>query len=142
MRLVRLVPLALLMVACSGGPGAAPSVVVPSGAVRIDVKLSDALKIDPATIDVPSGQPVVFVVTNAGGVQHEFFVGDEGAQSAHEAEMAASNGVAHDSASGLAVPPGQTRELTLTFQSPGTIFGGCHIQGHYAAGMKTTITIH
>lgn len=46
-----------------------------------------------------------------------------------------------DDASGLTVAPGATEELTLTFDEPGETLAGCHIPGHYPAGMKAVITI-
>ena len=41
----------------------------------------------------------------------------------------------------LTVPPGQTRRLTWTFDEPGTVLYGCHVLGHWAAGMKGTIVV-
>jgi uncharacterized cupredoxin-like copper-binding protein len=82
---------------------------------------------------------VTFVVTNGGALEHEFFVGDEAAQADHDAEMLSSGGVLHDGATGIGVKPGETKELTLTLEA-GSTFAGCHVPGHYAGGMKTTIT--
>ncbi len=39
------------------------------------------------------------------------------------------------------VPPGQTVTLVYTFDQPGTLLYGCHVPGHYAAGMRGTITV-
>ena len=41
----------------------------------------------------------------------------------------------------LTVPPGQTRRLTWTFDEPGIVLYGCHVLGHWAAGMKGTIVV-
>ena len=121
--------------AASGSPGTSGS------ATRIEVKLTDQLKMDPATISVPAGVPVTFVVTNTGTIQHQFFVGDAAAQTAEEQAMTGATSAPPDSANGIGVNPGQTRELTVTFSAPGTSLAGCHIAGHYLAGMKSTITI-
>ena len=32
-------------------------------------------------------------------------------------------------------------ELTHTFVQPGQTLAGCHVAGHYAVGMKATITV-
>ncbi|NJD28780.1 MAG: hypothetical protein FIA92_10850 [Chloroflexi bacterium] len=155
MRLSRLALLpaaALLIAACGSGSGSttapstaasAPPTSGPSAsaeATRIEVQLTDELKIEPTEMTVPAGLPVTFVVTNTGAIDHEFFLGDEEAQAEHEQEMQA-GGMAHDEEMGIGVEPGQTKELTVTFPEAGTILAGCHVAGHYAGGMKATVEI-
>lgn len=144
---------AVLIAACSwgvgftaaptGAPGASPSVApsVLSQATRIEVKLTDAVRIEPASITAPAGVPVTFVVTNAGSADHEFYLGDEDAQAEHEQEMLEMGGMGHDEPEGIAVEPGETKELTYTFAEPGETLAGCHVAGHYAGGMKAMITV-
>jgi uncharacterized cupredoxin-like copper-binding protein len=110
-------------------------------ALRIAVTLTDALRIEPAAIDVPVGQAVTFVVTNVGAIPHEFVVGDEAAQQAHETTMQGRPTMDHDDPTGIGLAPGETKELTLTFDEPGEVLAGCHIPGHYPAGMKAVITV-
>lgn len=134
--------LALLVAACSSSGAAttpAPSVSTP--ATRIEVRLTDALRIEPAQMTVPAGVPVTFVVTNSGGIDHEFYLGDEAAQQAHAAEMPSMGGMMHDEAEGIAVKPGETKELTYTFAAAGPTLAGCHVAGHYAGGMRAAITV-
>jgi uncharacterized cupredoxin-like copper-binding protein len=127
----------------TGAPGASPSVApsASSGSTRIEVKLTDALRIEPASMTVPAGVPVTFVVTNAGSADHEFYLGDDDAQAEHEEEMMEMGGMGHDEPEGIAVEPGETKELTYTFAAPGKTRAGCHVVGHYAGGMKATITV-
>jgi uncharacterized cupredoxin-like copper-binding protein len=142
-----LIPLAsLLLVACSSGgsEGAASTSTAPAASAvstRIEVTLSDALRLEPATMTVRAGVPVTFVVTNAGVLEHEFYLGDENAQAEHEEEMTLAGGMRHDEPEGFAVDPGETRELTYTFAKAGTTMAGCHVAGHYLAGMKAEITV-
>ncbi|HSK52547.1 MAG TPA: plastocyanin/azurin family copper-binding protein [Clostridia bacterium] len=160
-RLVFLVPVVLLVVtACSGG-GASPSAATPPpaespavspaspgptgglaspDATRIEVELQDTMRIVPDPIEVPAGVPVTFVVHNSGTVEHEFVIGDEEIQAEHEAEMAG-GGMGHDEPNAILVDPGQTRELTWTFEAAGETLAGCHVPGHYPAGMKATIRV-
>lgn len=42
---------------------------------------------------------------------------------------------AHDP-NAMTVPAGETHELTRTFTEAGDILMGCHVPGHYAAGMR------
>lgn len=151
---MRLAPLALIpalavvLAACSSSGGAgtsspsSSSAAAPSSAAatRVDVTLTDALKIEPASMTVPAGVPITFVVTNSGTVDHEFYLGDEEAQAEHEQEMA-DMGMTHDEPEGIAVKPGETKELTYTFAEPGATLAGCHVVGHYGGGMKATITV-
>jgi len=41
----------------------------------------------------------------------------------------------------IGVEPGRTKELTVTFDAAGSMLAGCHVIGHYAAGMQADITI-
>jgi len=140
---------ALLVAACSSSSGSTPPAsVVPSSMpsvsaapTRIEVKLTDALRMEPATMAVPVGVPVTFVVTNAASTDHEFYLGDENAQAKHEQEMAAMGGMRHDEPEGIGLKPGETKELTHIFDTAGKILAGCHVSGHFGAGMKAEITV-
>lgn len=155
-RLVLVPAVVLTLAACAGGGRSTPTPAVgptsppaqatsspgaPSaGAQSIAVSLTDSMRIEPAEMSAQAGEPVVFVVTNTGAIEHEFFLGDEAEQVAHEAEMA-EGGMAHDEPNGIAVEPGETKELTFTFASAGEWIAGCHVPGHYRAGMKATIDV-
>ena len=152
MRLARLAlgsAVLVLVAACSSSGGAgnvspAPATAAApssSPATRIEVSLTDALKIEPAAMTVPAGVPVTFVVTNTGTVDHEFYLGDEEAQAEHEQEMTDMGGMTHDEPEGISVKPGETKELTYTFAAPGETLAGCHVVGHYGGGMKATIAV-
>lgn len=139
----------LVISACSSGggtPSGGASAAVPppsaasAGATRIEVTLTDALRIQLASSSVPLGVPVTFVIRNTGTGAHEFYLGDEAAQSAHEQEMVDS-GMAHGETDGVSVPAGETKEFTYTFTKVGETLAGCHVAGHYAAGMKAAITV-
>jgi uncharacterized cupredoxin-like copper-binding protein len=151
---IALIPAAAVLIAAcsSGSPTATPA--SPSGsstapaspsaaaqATRIEVKLTDSLRMEPASMSVPAGVPVTFVVTNAGAIEHEFYLGDEDAQAEHEMEMTSMGGMAHDEPEGIGLKPGETKELTYTFAEPGMTVAGCHVTGHYGAGMKAQITV-
>ena len=137
---------AVMLAACSGGPGStAPVSAAPSSAstasgspVEVTVKLTDALKMEPAIISAKVGVPMRFVVTNSGSTDHEFYLGDEVAQMAHEKEMA---GMGQDEPGGVGLKPGETKTLEYTFAKAGSYLAGCHVNGHYVAGMMATITV-
>jgi uncharacterized cupredoxin-like copper-binding protein len=148
-RLALLSMIVLVATACSSGgasQSAAPASSSPESATpgsaetRIEVMLTDALRMEPAEMTVKAGQPVTFVVTNTGAIDHEFYLGDEAAQGEQETMMQ-SGEMVHDTADGISLAAGETKELTYTFAAPGQMLVGCHEAGHYAGGMKATITV-
>lgn len=140
--------LILIVAACSGAgsttspsaPAASPSAAASPAAQTVEVNLTDEFKMEPAEMTVKAGQPVTFVVTNSGVLEHEFYLGDEAAQAEQE-QMMQSGQMPHDTAEGISVEPGETKELTYTFDTAGQTLAGCHVAGHYASGMKATITV-
>ena len=118
----------------------------------VRVVMNDRFRYRPSSIVVRAGQPVSFTVTNAGHLPHEFILGDRATQLAHEAQMQDPPAGGHDharmhahaagsTAGALIVPPGATRRLTWTFDQAGLVLYGCHVLGHWAAGMKGTIMV-
>jgi len=168
--LAALIPIALLLVACSGSPQAptgtyapstsavavaptatveptvAPSVaptVAPSVAPlsgEVEIVMSDAMRFAPDPITVEAGEEVTFQVKNDGLIVHEFFVGTEEEQVDHAAEMAAGV-MSHGHDNALSLKAGETGSLTMTFAEAGSLLIGCHEPGHYDAGMKATLTV-
>jgi uncharacterized cupredoxin-like copper-binding protein len=139
--------LVLLLAACGeAGDDAAPANQgSPDGIRTIEVTALDELTFEPAAIDVEAGETVRFVVTNEGAAVHDFYVGTEDEQMAHEAEMGDSGmGMDHGAdpeADALTLQAGETAELTVTFDKPGNVLFACHQPGHYDGGMVGTITV-
>jgi uncharacterized cupredoxin-like copper-binding protein len=93
----------------------------------------------PSRIEVAPAETVTFVVENTGAATHELFIGDEEEQEARDALLAA-GGVPPDPSS-VVVAFDDSGELTYTFGERGELLFGCHIIGHYAAGMVGTIVV-
>jgi uncharacterized cupredoxin-like copper-binding protein len=88
-------------------------------------------------LDVDPGQTVRFVVTNTDPIDHEFIVGDQAVQVAHELGTEAY----HPPRPGeITIRAGETVETTYTFGDRDLLFG-CHLPGHYAYGMRGTISV-
>ncbi|MDL2335989.1 MAG: plastocyanin/azurin family copper-binding protein [Chloroflexota bacterium] len=111
--------------------------------MTIAVTLSDTMRIEPMAMEVRAGEPTTFIVTNAGKIVHEFTLGDGTVQDEHEQEMIAMGGMGmtSDEPNAISVAPGETKELVFTFEMPGMSLAGCHVMGHYPAGMKATISV-
>ncbi len=140
--------LSLLLAACSsngaspaqGGssPGSSPGVGVEQ---TIDVRMTAALRFEPAEVTVRAGERVRFRVTNVSQVDHEFYVDDEAAQQAHGEQVLSAGGALPDGPTGILVLPGTTKELVYSAERAGQLVIGCHLAGHYLAGMKATLRI-
>lgn len=139
---------AFALAACGGGGASAPASptgAATGGSVRtVEITALDTLRFEPDSITVGVGETVRFVVTNEGQAVHDFFVGTEEEQMAHEQEMAdmgGMGGMGQGSTEGLVLDPGETGELTVTFDEPGERQFACHEPGHYAAGMVGTVSV-
>jgi Uncharacterized copper-binding protein len=143
--------LIVVVAACTGGgsnpspsvPASSPSAAVPASpaAQTIHVKLTDALRMEPAQMTMKAGRPARFVVTNTGATDHEFYLGDHAAQGEHGKEMMSMGGMTHDEPAGIGLKPGETKELTFAFPKAGAFLAGCHVNSHYDSGMKAAITV-
>jgi uncharacterized cupredoxin-like copper-binding protein len=95
-------------------------------------------RFSPAAFEVAPGETVRFVVENADPIDHEFILGDRTVQIAHERGTEAY----HPPRPGeMTVPAGTTRTTTYTFGRSATLIIGCHLPGHYAYGMRATVTV-
>jgi uncharacterized cupredoxin-like copper-binding protein len=108
----------------------------------VAVSQLDTLAFDPGSLEVKVGETVEFVVTNDGAVHHEFVLGNAAFQAAHESEMAGMGGtMPADERGAVSVAPGETKRVIWKFTKPGSLLYGCHVAGHYAAGMMGDITV-
>jgi len=112
-----------------------------SQAQEVTIVMS-GFKFSPDRLDLKAGQTVRFVVINQDVTKHEILFGDEETQDEHEKMMAGGNTMQMGEPREVEVDPGQTKTLEYTVpDAPGTLLYGCHEPGHWAAGMKGTVTI-
>ena len=112
----------------------------PAAGKPVEVVMKDS-SFSPDHLSVKKGETVTFRFTNSGAQLHEAVIGNEDAQA--QAEMAMQHG-GHSGMSmtnAVEVKAGATGELTLTFDKAGDVLIGCHEPGHYAAGMRATVTV-
>lgn len=106
----------------------------------IEVDANDDLTFSPDQLEISAGETIQFVITNSGVIPHDFTLGDQEAQEAHEEEMA-EGGMEHSDPNAVVLEPGETKTLTWKFIEAGTVLIGCHQPGHYAGGMTGTIDV-
>lgn len=124
------------MTSCGGGGSSAsgPTTTVPAGPVdqTVEIRMVD-IGFKPDAVSVKAGTTVRFVFKNDGSLDHNAAFGDEATQQAVESGK--------QQRDGIAASPNQTKDYTRRFDAPGTLIIGCHVAGHYAAGMKVRLTI-
>jgi len=130
MRLVLAIALVAVPAACR--PAAADTGV---RTVEITIHYSH---FDPSNLEFAPGTTVRFVVQNTDPIDHEFILGDAKVQEVHELGTEAH----HPPRPGeMSIPAGSTRTTTYTFAQQGSLIFGCHLPGHYAFGMRGSVTV-
>ncbi len=141
----------------TGEPGSSetePEVVVTATGPYdrlIEVEMVD-IAFEPAAFTVTAGETIRFRFVNVGRAPHEAVIGDEHVQEEHKQEMMMDD-QGHDPgddhghhANGqmavISLEPGEAGELDFTFTDPGELIMGCHVPGHYDAGMWARITVN
>lgn len=107
----------------------------------IEVKMSDAMRFTPSTIEVKQGETVKFVIKNDGQLLHEFVLGTKKELDEHAALMAKFPTMEHDEPYMAHVPAGKTGEIVWTFNRSGDFDFACLIAGHYQAGMVGKVKV-
>jgi uncharacterized cupredoxin-like copper-binding protein len=93
---------------------------------------------EPSKLEFAPGTTVRFVVYNTDPIDHEFILGDAKVQEVHELGTEAH----HQPRPGeMSIPAGTTRTTTYTFVQSGSLIFGCHLPGHYAFGMRGSVTV-
>ena len=118
-----------------GHPGNAAEV---TQLIKIDAR---DIKFAPSSIAIRAGETVQFQITNRGKLEHEFVLGDAAQQAEHDKEMATVPGMAMQHINGVSVAPGKTESFIWSFTKAGHLQYGCHVPGHYAAGMVGELTV-
>lgn len=98
----------------------------------INVEMAD-IKFKPDALTVKPGTTVRFVFKNTGDLDHEAAFGDEGTQ------QAVASG--RQKRVGPLIGPNGSKEWIWRFDAPGGLIIGCHVAGHYEAGMKIRVTV-
>lgn len=89
-------------------------------------------------LQVRPGETVRFVIRNTDPIPHELIVGDQSVQDRHEVGTGAHDG---DRPGEVSVAPNATAVTTYRFGAAGRLLFGCHLPGHWAYGMKGTISV-
>lgn len=111
-----------------------------TGTRTVEVTMNE-FSFDPPTAEVSAGETVRFVFTNEGAIEHEAMLGDAHMQDEFQGAHDDHGGGHHGDVHAVTVPAGGADELVVTLDEPGTQYFGCHLPGHYEAGMEATLTV-
>jgi uncharacterized cupredoxin-like copper-binding protein len=127
----------LLMCAALAVASAACAPVAASGPTTVEIVLRHS-HFEPATVAVPAGVPVTFILKNADPIDHEWMVGDDAFHQRHRTGTEA----VHDTRpTEVTIHAGRERRTVLTFAAPGVLSYICHLPGHEQYGMAGQLTI-
>lgn len=118
-----------------------------SKATRTIKVIAKDMKYEPAAITVKAGETIAFEIINQGQLEHEFVLADAAGQAEHEEEMQEmaqkmpGMSMDHGDPNAVSVKAGETKTLTWTFTKAGTLQYGCHVPGHFPAGMVGQLTV-
>ena len=93
---------------------------------------------EPASVTVPVGQPITFVITNDDPIDHEWIVGDAASHGRHRTGTEPVHGARPTE---ISIPALSQKRTTVTFAATGPLQFICHLPGHEAYGMVGTVTI-
>lgn len=129
------------MLGACGSPPQAPA----SSGLRVIRVVASNFGYQPDRIHITRGEVVRFVLENPTELPHELFIGSEADQAAHARHHREAGGgqgaLAVEGPAAVYVPPGGTGQLEHHFDTAGELIIGCHLVGHWEAGMRATITV-
>ena len=107
----------------------------------VTLTMDDKMRFTPDALSFKEGETVRFIVKNKGKLLHEMVIGTRAELDAHAALMEKFPNMAHDEPYMAHVDPGKQGGLVWTFNRPGNFEFACLVAGHFAAGMKGTISV-
>jgi uncharacterized cupredoxin-like copper-binding protein len=149
--------LAVVAAACAAGPTTTPPVSPGSPASPREVNIIARDDVfSPPVVDLVPGETVLLHVINGGLAPHEAVIGNQATQDAWEVAEANAPPAAPGSTPVVSVPPdvsglripvasGQRVDVAWTVPATAaevsTLIVGCHVPGHYAAGMHVPVRV-
>lgn len=109
---------------------------VASAQARVEIRIRYS-HFEPASVSVPYGRPVTFVLVNEDPIAHEWLIGDYEMHRVHRTGTEAHHG---SRPTEVSIPPLATIETTVTFEQPIGWRYICHLPGHEAYGMVGSLS--
>jgi uncharacterized cupredoxin-like copper-binding protein len=107
----------------------------------ISIQLTDAMRINPASLAIRQGETVRLHITNDGKLPHELVLGTKAEIDEHAKMMREMPNMVHTDASSVRLESGKSADIVWNFSKAGTFLYACLIPGHWEAGMQGTVTV-
>lgn len=107
----------------------------------VTIRMTDAMRFEPAHLNVRRGETLRLILVNSGQMLHEFVLGTPQELAKHAELMKKFPNMEHDAPYMAHVPSGQRGEIVWTFNRVGTFQFACLLPGHYEAGMIGTVEV-
>jgi uncharacterized cupredoxin-like copper-binding protein len=107
----------------------------------IDCKMLDTMRFSPDRINAKLNETIRFTASNNGRVLHEFVIGTQQENAAHNELMKKFPNMEHDEPWMAHVAAGGKSEIIWKFNRPGEFEFACLMPGHYEAGMVGKIVV-
>lgn len=127
--------IALALAASALWAGAACGTAQASTVRQVEIRIHYS-KFEPATVSVPAGVPVTFVIRNLDPIDHEWLIGDAAFHARHRSGTEPVHGERADEVS---LPAGATRTTTVTLAAGSYVYI-CHFPLHEQYGMVGVVT--
>ena len=125
------------------GCGSTGGLAGPGEATRMEVEI-DGYHFVPDHFKVATGESVRFIISNPDDIGHELFIGTAAEQAARRgrgvAEPSGAAGISHFGY-GIYLSAHSDGELDYAFSGDEDLLIGCHLPGHWEAGMVATIDV-
>ena len=132
---------AAFLIVLSGCGGA---VSVDDGEPRTIEITIDGYHFVPDHFSVRQGESIQFLISNPDTIGHELFIGTIAEQAKRrqaEPSVPAEEEVVTSFGYGIYIPPLSEGELDYAFSADTDLLIGCHLPGHWEAGMVATIDV-
>ena len=127
--------------AATPAPAAGVVAAASPSARLVVIQMDDSMRFSPASWQATAGETVRLVLVNNGKLRHELVLGKPDEIAAHAIAMKSPGGAHHHHGNAVSVAPGESAELSWTFESAGTVGMACLEPGHYEAGMKGSVAV-
>jgi len=108
----------------------------------VEIVMSDAMRFEPAHIEVKAGETIRFFVKNSGKLTHEMVIGSMNTLKEHARQMRSMPGMVHSEPNTLTLKPGQRGGIVWTFSEAGMVEFACLVPGHLEAGMSGAVRVN
>ena len=96
---------------------------------------------EPASLDIKTGEVILFNITNKGALEHEFVLDTLEENKEHKEVMAQFPDMEHDDPNSTRLKAGESDQIVWNFSNGGTFEFACLIPGHYEAGMHGGVLV-